>query len=159
MAGRFDPCDHAHLCCPGFPMAGPSESAQIRGDGAVDQHERFGIFSDILARSRWRGRSASVVDAPGTDPADGVGRDCHRRTGSGYADAAHAFWSCTRGSATAVRHRTFSRSSKDERDRKSTRLNSSHVRISYAVFCLKKKKKNVPAARIGENEPNANDLP
>src|SRR3989442_11807597 len=28
------------------------------------------------------------------------------------------------------------------RDRKSTRLNSSHVRISYAVFCLKKKKKS-----------------
>src|SRR5436305_4311535 len=27
-----------------------------------------------------------------------------------------------------------------QRDRKSTRLNSSHVRISYAVFCLKKKK-------------------
>src|SRR5207253_9669961 len=27
------------------------------------------------------------------------------------------------------------------RDRKSTRLNSSHVAISYAVFCLKKKKK------------------
>src|SRR5436305_10879010 len=27
----------------------------------------------------------------------------------------------------------------EERDRKSTRLNSSHVRISYAVFCLKKK--------------------
>src|SRR5687768_18365160 len=29
-----------------------------------------------------------------------------------------------------------------ERDRKSTRLNSSHGYISYAVFCLKKKKKN-----------------
>src|SRR5436309_15667054 len=28
-----------------------------------------------------------------------------------------------------------------QRDRKSTRLNSSHVKISYAVFCLKKKKK------------------
>src|SRR5206468_12383962 len=28
------------------------------------------------------------------------------------------------------------------RDRKSTRLNSSHDQISYAVFCLKKKKKN-----------------
>src|SRR5690606_41747955 len=27
------------------------------------------------------------------------------------------------------------------RDRKSTRLNSSHVKISYAVFCLKKKKR------------------
>src|SRR2546422_7220903 len=30
----------------------------------------------------------------------------------------------------------------DERDRKSTRLNSSHGYISYAVFCLKKKKRN-----------------
>src|SRR3712207_8009263 len=29
-------------------------------------------------------------------------------------------------------------------DRKSTRLNSSHANISYAVFCLKKKKKNIP---------------
>src|SRR5260221_5817157 len=29
-------------------------------------------------------------------------------------------------------------------DRKSTRLNSSHTVISYAVFCLKKKKKNKP---------------
>src|SRR5256885_5378768 len=30
----------------------------------------------------------------------------------------------------------------DPADRKSTRLNSSHLVISYAVFCLKKKKKN-----------------
>src|SRR5215469_18194536 len=30
-----------------------------------------------------------------------------------------------------------------QRDRKSTRLNSSHVEISYAVFCLKKKKKKL----------------
>src|SRR2546429_7261474 len=33
----------------------------------------------------------------------------------------------------------------DELDRKSTRLNSSHGYISYAVFCLKKKKKASPA--------------
>src|SRR6266540_6406497 len=31
---------------------------------------------------------------------------------------------------------------RDHPDRKSTRLNSSHITISYAVFCLKKKKKN-----------------
>src|SRR3989454_5884170 len=31
----------------------------------------------------------------------------------------------------------------DKTDRKSTRLNSSHLVISYAVFCLKKKKTNV----------------
>src|SRR5690242_21960197 len=30
---------------------------------------------------------------------------------------------------------------RNEKDRKSTRLNSSHMSISYAVFCLKKKKK------------------
>src|SRR5438874_13811462 len=39
----------------------------------------------------------------------------------------------------AVRH-TLLAAGVDDRDRKSTRLNSSHVEISYAVFCLKKKK-------------------
>src|SRR5256885_8371159 len=34
------------------------------------------------------------------------------------------------------------------KDRKSTRLNSSHLVISYAVFCLKKKKKNNKASNI-----------
>src|SRR3712207_7279038 len=32
-----------------------------------------------------------------------------------------------------------------DKDRKSTRLNSSHANISYAVFCLKKKKKHTDA--------------
>src|SRR5690606_42123531 len=34
------------------------------------------------------------------------------------------------------------------RDRKSTRLNSSHVKISYAVFCLKKKKNDCESRRL-----------
>src|SRR2546430_5268593 len=34
-----------------------------------------------------------------------------------------------------------------QQDRKSTRLNSSHSQISYAVFCLKKKKKKSPAIK------------
>src|SRR3712207_7304319 len=45
--------------------------------------------------------------------------------------------------ATACRRRTRRRSRfrrPPARDRKSTRLNSSHANISYAVFCLKKKK-------------------
>src|SRR3712207_7379178 len=33
-------------------------------------------------------------------------------------------------------------------DRKSTRLNSSHANISYAVFCLKKKKRPKPVTRF-----------
>src|SRR3989442_4300355 len=42
------------------------------------------------------------------------------------------------------RRRLFARARKGDKgaDRKSTRLNSSHVRISYAVFCLKKKKRS-----------------
>src|SRR5256885_8805500 len=38
-----------------------------------------------------------------------------------------------------------------QRDRKSTRLNSSHLVISYAVFCLKKKKKTTQYDRIHTN--------
>src|SRR5215469_8218378 len=48
-----------------------------------------------------------------------------------------ANWSvCSTGCPPSPRHRT-------PRDRKSTRLNSSHVEISYAVFCLKKKNKAI----------------
>src|SRR5690554_7037413 len=54
-------------------------------------------------------------------------------------------------------------------DRKSTRLNSSHVRISYAVFCLKKKKKRKTemdrnprrrryASRLSPRSPTATQL-
>src|SRR5438874_7259621 len=46
-----------------------------------------------------------------------------------------------------VRRRSLS----GQRDRKSTRLNSSHVEISYAVFCLKKKKTRKAQART-DNE-------
>src|SRR5256885_9678591 len=40
----------------------------------------------------------------------------------------------------------------DHRDRKSTRLNSSHLVISYAVFCLKKKKHDT-ALRVSREVP------
>src|SRR2546427_6610937 len=36
----------------------------------------------------------------------------------------------------------------EDGDRKSTRLNSSHSQISYAVFCLKKKKRQAQAKRV-----------
>src|SRR3712207_6850534 len=38
--------------------------------------------------------------------------------------------------------------SRCSQDRKSTRLNSSHANISYAVFCLKKKKQNISTLHI-----------
>src|SRR2546430_16189426 len=48
-------------------------------------------------------------------------------------------------SGSRRRHRGCPASSRSPRplDRKSTRLNSSHSQISYAVFCLKKKKKHI----------------
>src|SRR5574340_1581061 len=42
------------------------------------------------------------------------------------------------------------RTPKNDQDRKSTRLNSSHQKISYAVFCLKKKKKKTGGLDRGE---------
>src|SRR5690554_6985319 len=44
-------------------------------------------------------------------------------------------------------------------DRKSTRLNSSHVRISYAVFCLKKKKKKNIKKKMIEKKNQLTTLP
>src|SRR3712207_7224160 len=41
----------------------------------------------------------------------------------------------------------------DLTDRKSTRLNSSHANISYAVFCLKKKKTNSSTTRMSSTVP------
>src|SRR5690348_18211380 len=48
-----------------------------------------------------------------------------------------------RGDGARDPHQGSRRHSRDAEDRKSTRLNSSHPSISYAVFCLKKKKKTI----------------
>src|SRR2546430_13377637 len=43
-------------------------------------------------------------------------------------------------------------------DRKSTRLNSSHSQISYAVFCLKKKKTTIRRSSLGSQERDSDKL-
>src|SRR5207302_7355029 len=69
----------------------------------------------------------------------GGNRSCRGRRAQGSGRAAWA-----RASAAPPRRGTADRGSARSPsaapDRKSTRLNSSHVKISYAVFCLKKKK-------------------
>src|SRR2546429_7270808 len=69
-------------------------------------------------------------------------------TGTGRGIAADAGVSGTLARAAPSRPATAAKSAKSpspthkpKEDRKSTRLNSSHGYISYAVFCLKKKKK------------------
>src|SRR2546430_7091665 len=49
----------------------------------------------------------------------------------------------------------FSKTHKALSDRKSTRLNSSHSQISYAVFCLKKKKNNHPCSSSNTHHTHA----
>src|SRR5437667_6056561 len=44
---------------------------------------------------------------------------------------------------------------REERDRKSTRLNSSHITISYAVFCLKKKQTQDTALHTSTDQRRA----
>src|SRR5690625_750304 len=58
-----------------------------------------------------------------------------------------AFYAVLRLGAVVVEHNPLYTARElrhlfEDQDRKSTRLNSSHVAISYAVFCLKKKNKN-----------------
>src|SRR5256886_3417736 len=53
---------------------------------------------------------------------------------------------------TSARVSEYSTKQLSERDRKSTRLNSSHSQISYAVFCLKKKKNHHTQGQMTINE-------
>src|SRR5207253_10492954 len=71
---------------------------------------------------------------------------CARRTRSSRCSLSPASAPATSSAGVAARWCCAGRppASSTPRDRKSTRLNSSHVAISYAVFCLKKKKqKNI----------------
>src|SRR3989454_5780089 len=69
-----------------------------------------------------------LIIAPGTRPAR-----ARSRAGDGTRE--------TSSPLTLVVAMAALRRHRDDQDRKSTRLNSSHLVISYAVFCLKKKKK------------------
>src|SRR3712207_7193123 len=84
-----------------------------------------------LFRSREPGEGPGVGDLPGGGEESGPGRAGER---AAHADPAYA-------QGRGVRH--GERRVVDQ-DRKSTRLNSSHANISYAVFCLKKKKLQKP---------------
>src|SRR5436305_8082014 len=61
--------------------------------------------------------------------------------------------------AAAAGYRRRAERAYQEKDRKSTRLNSSHVRISYAVFCLKKKKRHDPSSRVRHLESPRESYP
>src|SRR5207253_10199180 len=69
--------------------------------------------------------------------ADGFGGDCNYSGGRGVVG--DRLWGRRRFLFHVDPHDAHVDDTVDAKDRKSTRLNSSHVAISYAVFCLKKK--------------------
>src|SRR5699024_12035550 len=83
---------------------------------------------------------AATTEWPGVPDDNGVAVTGPLTTARGHRQSKCA--DCRRGQqlATAI-------SRQSAQDRKSTRLNSSHVSISYAVFCLKKKKRLQPKSR------------
>src|SRR5690349_24123410 len=83
-------------------------------------------------------RSDVLLDQLGLALVDEEGLD--RRARTRFVDRLAA-------RADQEQHIDAYRRAADGRDRKSTRLSSSHVEISYAVFCLKKKKKATSTRR------------
>src|SRR5690606_40404884 len=78
---------------------------------------------------------ALPIWAPCSKAPPGGSRLSHKAICRGAAGRYRAGTCCPKPGRSGSAHSTI------PQDRKSTRLNSSHVKISYAVFCLKKKKK------------------
>src|SRR5699024_11942436 len=103
-------------------------------DGHVLEFRRVLFRSTRCGPAPWPGCAVgSGADAPGAGPVrSGAPRSSDRFRESAILER-------RRHVRRPARRLLLARSR--GRDRKSTRLNSSHVSISYAVFCLKKKKK------------------
>src|SRR5207253_5123211 len=113
MAGRWPPPRLTR------PTPGASESLAARRVSTRSSTLVSGRVSELTARLRMGASAGLTLLYTG-----GIGRSVGRK------ELAALIAACSSCSAVS-------------RDRKSTRLNSSHVAISYAVFCLKKKKDNV----------------
>src|SRR5206468_5968543 len=83
-------------------------------------------------------RSTLFPTRRSSDLAGGKSRGCRRRPRAARFEPHESGWSAAHDAVRIVR-----RCCRTAGDRKSTRLNSSHDQISYAVFCLKKKKEKI----------------
>src|SRR5690554_3498909 len=97
---------------------------------------------DVLLTKRAEVPDEHRQEREATEKKRKAGRGLHQRG----ADIEYGKHANERREGRSLDHRRHETRHRDHRplvgiDRKSTRLNSSHVRISYAVFCLKKKKK------------------
>src|SRR2546426_9082993 len=103
------------------------------------RHTRLqGDWSSDVCSSDLEGQAEEAGAAGAASPP----RDRHLRAGSRSGGDGVRIASELAARRLPVNGRGVAASAVRPRDRKSTRLNSSHLVISYAVFCLKKKKKS-----------------
>jgi len=111
----------------------------MEGQGALVSAQgrvAWRVMSRSVIADRCRGfRASSRALAREIDAEPGAGRSTSRIAAANCRSARHVLSSARLDVLPARSWRG------DGPDRKSTRLNSSHQIISYAVFCLKKKKK------------------
>src|SRR5690606_40663620 len=109
---------------------------------------RFGDWCKSRSFFFYDTRKTTVPDGRRASRYIGPLPTCNRvlprtRPGPPRCDPGHPTTGPTGARPTDPRHAPDGQTPPAEtQDRKSTRLNSSHVKISYAVFCLKKKKKS-----------------
>src|SRR3989454_1011575 len=122
-------CPRPREACPRALGARDDAPRRGRADrGGDGDYEKYGVSARQRTMNRWTG-ALSLVWLPlagGRAAPLTIGRLHYDGGGDWYAGP------------SALPHLLAAR--RDRRDRKSTRLNSSHLVISYAVFCLKKKK-------------------
>src|SRR5205807_9677329 len=116
----------------GQPRAGDAHGSTPRLRLCLDQH----TYPPGLGDAAWRFQELGVRQGP-----------VDLRTGGLHApqarDVVHRLTAlATRRELSAPPSSLWSEAAELEEDRKSTRLNSSHLVISYAVFCLKKKNRS-----------------
>src|SRR5690606_19459397 len=115
------------------PVPLKSSRSVLHHDGGTNRDAIIEVLDVLIGHAETTGRDRLADRLRLVGAVDPVQRraEIHRASAERVLDAAGHVTRQIGAAAQRVRGR----------DRKSTRLNSSHVKISYAVFCLKKKKK------------------
>src|SRR2546430_7999202 len=114
--------------------------------GVILLRESFGWIDAVVLLALYAGYLWTLFRAPPRAPdklsdAPAASRWAYRQRGWRRQAAIGGLFAAGGGLLYATAHPFLESMLAVARDRKSTRLNSSHSQISYAVFCLKKKKK------------------
>src|SRR5699024_5609696 len=137
LRGRREQCQHGSLPVPGGGgrVIGVRPGQLVEGAVAGSLHEREQVCADRVRHTQSLRGAAAWIISPAEHPLAATDRWAAMQTTVAATQ--------TTVSTDVLRVQDVARAFGDLQavagDRKSTRLNSSHVSISYAVFCLKKK--------------------